>query len=373
MDNGTFVDEALAALRDRPDVRSVAAGERLTVELELDRPGGKRTLWLAPLLLESAQVIPAERDGWLARRLDTLLPEDELPADFESAKPGLTSVVRSTAFFGGEASLSSLVWRPVGPCLAEVLWFEHPVERSALEAWGVEAEEAFAAAGVDEGCSELQTVESDGAEIGIFESFDGSAAARALRLAGESGASVRASLGGDIVLTVPHPDLLLVARADDEDAVAKLAALGLEEYQRARKPISPLVYRPTDTGLSPVLVTEGPPAVRMAVPAFHAQLYARQREVLEASGDPRAENLFEPMVDESLDDRPGLLVRWFESDDVLLPEADLVDMGDGTGHRRLLPMPTVLAAAEDALKPVELFPKRLAPVRFPHEVMPDHH
>lgn len=373
MDHGTFVDEALTALSDRPDVRSVAAGERLTVEIELDRPGGRRTLWLAPLLLESARVLPSEREGWLARRLDTLLPEDDLPAEFESARSGLTSVLRSTAFFGGEASLSSLVWRPVGPCLAEVLWFEHPVERSALEAWGVSADEAFAAAGVDDGCSELQTVDAEGTEIGIFESSDGSAAAKALRLSGEAGERVRASLGGDIVLTVPHPDLLLVTRADDEGALARLAALGLEEYQRARKPISPLVYRPTDAGLTPVLVTEGPPAVRMAVPAFHAQLYARQQEVLEASGDPRAGKLYEPLVDESLDDRPGLLVRWFESDDVLLPEADLVDMSDSDGHRRLLPMPTVLAAAEDALEPVELFPKRLAPVRFPQEVMPDHH
>lgn len=373
MDRATFVAEALSALRERPDVVSAVENDRLTLEVDLDRPGGRRTIWLAPLLLESLRIAPDERPDWLARRLDVLLPEDELPADFAVARSGLTSVIRSTTFFGGEASLSSLVWRPVGPCLAEVLWFEHPVERSALETWGVSEEEAFAAAGVDDGCSALHTVESDGATLGVFESHDGSASARALRIQGSGGAGVREALGGEIVLTVPHPDLLLLARADDDTSVAQLAVLAIEEFQRASRRISPLLYRWTDEGLAPVSVEAGTPSVRGAVSEFHARLYERQHAVLEACGDPRAAMLREPDINETLEDRPTLLVHWTDGEDVLLPEVDLVDMSDGKGHRRLLPMPTVLAAASDALEPVELFPTRLLPTRFPHEVMPDHH
>lgn len=361
-----ILSRAIEVLGERPDVDRVEQGGSCTVQVS--GPTGERVLWLGPLLSEAERV--ADEPCWLERRLDAMLGDDRAPDTFEEARGYLSVRLVSSSWFGGEARFSDCVWRPAGPGLAEIVCLDRPLARATMSRWNVGVEEVLGAGRLANRLAEVEVERPlPGTSLMMVRSRDGVASAFAVDLE-----QLRSWAECDeVVCAFPRADLLLLSRADDREALLRLIEIAADEYARGERVISPLAYRAGESGLTAFDPVEAGRKERLQVAVFHSRLYERQRAVLELAGDAEAELLTEPEVDESLDDRPGLLVRWKEGEDHLLPDADLVDLTDHAGHRRLLPFSTVVEAGGDALELTAHFPRRWRTRRFPHEIMPDHH
>jgi hypothetical protein len=276
-----------------------------------------------PTIVELTPLLAARGRGRrerVDRYVAGLLLTPGLPHDWHEVRPLLRPVLR-----GGTPG--SPLRRPVLPFLSEFVVVDQPdtmtyVVREQLAAWGVRAEEVFAAARSNLSGAVLRGVSAEPVVVRFVDNGDAYWTSHLLLdhwLAGLAG-----QVGGVPVAFAPERGTLLVT-ADGSGHLRGLFAQAEEIYAKSARPITPMAYTSDENGCTiPYAVPPGNPlrhAVRRAERVLAIQEYTRQAAGL--SGPAGALDLVG-------DDAAGWRSRalWPRDEPILLPAADEVQLGD---------------------------------------------
>ena len=278
-----------------------------------------------PTILELTPLLEArsrkETDAYVA---GLLLP-DGLPNAWAEARPLLRPVLRGS-------TPGAPLRRPVMPFLYEFMVVDQPdsmtyVVAEQLAAWGVRADEAFAAARANLSGATLQGTAAEPVVVRFVDDGDAYWTSHLLlehwlgRLAGQ--------VGGTPVAFAPERGTLLVT-ADGSAHLRGLFAQAEEIYARSARPITPMAYASDENGCTvPYAAPPGHPlhrAVERAERVLAVQEYTHQAAQLPA--EHAAADLLLVGSDEE-----GWRTRavWARDEPVLLPAADEVQI-DGRCH-----------------------------------------
>ena len=278
-----------------------------------------------PTILELTPLLEARSRKETETFVAGLLLPDGLPTTWAEARPLLRPVLRGST---PGASLR----RPVLPFLYEFMVVDQPesmtyVVAEQLAAWGVRAEEAFAAARANLSGATLQGAAAEPVVVRFVDDGDAYWTSHLLlehwlgRLAGP--------VGGTPVAFAPERGTLLVT-ADGSAHLRGLFAQAEEIYARSARPITPMGYASDANGCTvPYTVPPGHPlhrVVERAERVLAVQEYTRQAALLPA--EEAAADLLLVGSDEA-----GWRTRavWPRDEPVLLPAADEVEID---GHCR---------------------------------------
>jgi hypothetical protein len=304
------------------DARYDARGFQVRFTAEADAV--PTILELAPLLAAPGAIRRKQVDDYVAG----LLLTPGLPREWDDVQPLLRPVVR-----GGTPGAP--LRRPVLPYLSELVVIDQPetmtyVVREQVAAWGVTAEEVFAAARANLSGAVLQGVAADPVVVRFVDDGDAYWTSHLLlkhwleRLADQ--------VGGPPVAFAPERGTLLVT-ADGCDHLPGLFALAEEIYARSSRPITPMAYASDENGCTvPYATSAGHPlhrAVQRATCLLAIQEYARQAPFLTEAN--RADGTVVELVLAG-SDATGWRTRaiWERDEPALLPTADEVVIGDAT-------------------------------------------
>ena len=289
------------------DVKYDARGFR--VRFTAAGAGTPTILELAPLL-----AAPGRRRQRVDRFVAGLTRPPELPESWDEVRPLLRPVLR-----GGTPGAP--LRRPVLPFLSEFVVVDRPdtmtyVGPDQPAAWGVTADEVFAAACANLSGAVLHGVATEPVVVRFVDNGDAYWTSHLLlehwleRLSGP--------VGGRPVAFAPERGTLLVT-ADGTELLRGLFAQAEEIYATSGRPISPMAYASDENGCTvPYPAPPGHPlhrAVQRAERVLAVQEYARQ---------PGAELRL------TGSDDAGWRTQaiWPRDEPVLLPTADEVCLGD---------------------------------------------
>lgn len=236
--------------------------------------GGTHRIYLDNLYLATRDLEPDARQeairDFCAEMLRPRAPRGSWAADRARLRP----VLRSSMTFSG----MPVVRQSVLPHLVEAVVVDSPLSvayatEDDLLQWGVERDEAFAAA-------QANLAASGGDQL---VSYDHEAPRPLLHLASSDGyeaswllisgwlASLAERLGRPPVAAVPHRTALVVC-GDHPDDIARLQSIADREYDASAGPISPGLYTVDPVGaVVPLRLTADHPA-HVAVRSSHARL-----------------------------------------------------------------------------------------------------
>lgn len=300
------------------DARYDARGFRVRFTAD----GDESILELTPLL--------AERRGRRREQVDRfvagLVTTPRLPRAWAEVRPLLRPVLR-----GGAPGAS--LRRSVLPFLYEFVVVDQPdtmtyVGPDQPAAWGVSAEEVFAAARANLSGAVLHGVAREPVVVRFVD--DGDAYWTSHLLLQNWLAQLAGQVGGRPVAFAPERGTLLVT-ADGSEHLSGLFAQAEEIYAKSSRPITPMAYASDELGCTvPYVVPPGHPlqrAVQRAERLLAVHEYARQA----AQHDPAAADAAAPMAELRLvgSDEQGWRTRglWERDSPTLLPTADEVQIG----------------------------------------------
>jgi hypothetical protein len=286
-----------------------------------------------PTLLELAPLLPIRGKG-RRQQIDLfvggLVRTPGLPGDWSVVRPMLRPVLR-----GGTPNAP--LRRPVMPFLYEFVVVDQPDTMTyvALEqpaAWGVSADQVFAAARANLSGAVLQGVAKEPVVVRFVDNGDAYWTSHLLlehwleRLADQ--------VGGVPVAFAPERGTLLVT-ADGSGHLAGLFAQAEEIYASSARAITPMAYVSDENGCTvPYGVPAGHPlhhAVQRAERVLAVQEYSRQAAVHATTARVEALPESSTMAELRLigSDDAGWRTRavWDRDEAVLLPTADEVQVG----------------------------------------------
>ena len=272
-----------------------------------------------PTILELTPLLNARNRKETDRFVAGLLLPDGLPTTWSEVRPLLRPVLR-----GGTPGAP--LRRPVLPFLYECVVVDQPesmtyVVAEQLAAWGVRADEVFAAARANLSGAVLQSTATEPVVIRFVDDGDAYWTSHLLlehwleRLAGQ--------VGGPPVAFAPERGTLLVT-ADGSPHLRGVFAQAEEIYARSARPITPMGYASDANGCTvPYAAPPGHPlhhVVERAERVLAVQEYARQAAQLPSQDTPAE------LVLVGSDDGWRTRAVWERDQPVLLPAADEVQM-----------------------------------------------
>ena len=280
-------------------------------------------LELAPLLATRGR----RRRDQVDRYVAGLLLRPDVPHTWADARPLLRPVLRG-------CTPGTPLRRPVLPFLSEFVVVDQPdtmayVAKEQLAAWGVVADEVFAAARANLSAAVLRGVATEPVVVQFMDDGDAYWTSHLLlehwleRLAGQ--------VGGVPVAFAPERGTLLVT-ADGSDHLGGLFARAEEIFTTSARPITPMAYASDDQGCTqPYAAPPGHPlhaVVRRAECLLAVREYTRQAEALR-DVEPRPDAaVAELRLVGSAEEGWRTRAIWEHDGPVLLPAADEVLVGD---------------------------------------------
>lgn len=309
-------------------------------------------------------------------------PDIEIPA-WDEARPRVFIALRSLGFFHAMNAESVLAQRSL-PLLVEGVALDLGgaityVSAEAVDAWGITADELFAAARANVHARlehQLEPIEEhDPPRLFRCSSGDAFESSRLVSL--PFLAEVRRALQAEaLVLAAPDRDTLLIAIDPSPDVVLRMADLAESTFRASQRAISPGLYLFTADGeLGPLeLVDEHP--LRERVRRGHLLLadaeYAAQKAALDERLASEGIDLFVAthFAVERASGPAFSYTTWAEGAQALLPSVDVVVFGFSDPERPplLVPWEAALGLVPDRWEEVpQLEPPRRRTLGFPTE------
>lgn len=346
----------------------------------------KGTMFLGNLYDEYCRTPVDLRPALLERLLD-VLRGPRLPDDPGEAQALLVPVLRPRLYYeqalgelaareGGDAK-PDFAWRVVGEHLALGIALDLPTVlaetgKKDLARWGMKPAQAFTRARRNLLARSKKPFERLDRKVKAWlspwrDNLDGARLALPQLLRG-------LDIAGDPVAVVPNRDALVVAGADDQDALAMLL-IAARELGGEGRPISPMPVVLREDGWqawAPPPDSPLRPLHSAATIGYLAQAYHEQQERLFLDTDSQGEMPFVANVMAlNLEDGPATLATWTRGVDTLLPEVDLIsfmdlaESDDADTRMVVVPWEAVLATCPDLLAPTPHYPRRWRVREFP--------
>jgi hypothetical protein len=336
---------------------------------------------------EFCSLSPADRKKYLPETIQAILaPREELPEDFETIKGHLRPKIWARASIehtnlqarirGGQKGIDMPQYE-VGAHLLASIVYDLPrsvrsISTEELETWGTSYYEAleiatqnlteagFAYAKVGEGLYVSATGDSYDASRILLTEF-----IRSLEVQGE------------IIAMVPNRDMLLVAGADDDQALEGMVTLA-EQAVEGPRPLASTPLRLVGDDWVDWMPSRGHQLFdrfRILELKYLYQEYSQQKEMLdklyEQQGIDRFVATFSAATDDDTDSLFSYSV-WSEGVETLLPQTEKVMFfRPGVGEENKLvasvPWRRVEKILGHLLSDVDLYPKRFLVTEFPTE------
>lgn len=364
-----------AVLRAEPKVEKVERHPD-SYGLNFTRDGRQGSVFLDNLFADTREVPPEARAHIIQRFLKSLWQEgpDSLP--WEEARQRLLPVLRASTF--GLAQLAQLepdrvlVGRRTLPFLRELLVVDLPesamfVQRRHLQAWGVDAEAAFAAAHDNLARLPLDGVELYDREPSPIWSVDSGDTYETSRLLHPGFlASFAGRVEGRPIAILPERSTVLIAGDANPATVARLCESGEREYEAASRRLTPALYTVDAAGQVVPYLRSGNDGLAQRVRLAHVRLalseYGSQKESLDKLHEADNLDLFVASlsaVTRKKDERPVTYCVWTHEVDALLPRAELVAVNPAPQDYFMVPWDDVERLAPGCFTPVpESWPPR---------------
>jgi len=319
-----------------------------------------------------------ERAQVLEKYLHATRPA-ELPATFAASRAKLLPILRSRglaefmALSGepGKIGASALASAPFSADTLVMLAYdtEHAIQTladSTLTDWGVSFDEALAAA--VENLRDITVSRFEQFVPGLFVSAwdDAYDVSRALF----PDVLYQLGLGGDPVFMLPNRGRLLVASSNDKGGLMAMLALAEKVVEDEGRPVSALMYRYKDG--KPVAYQAADPDVLARLSSlrrtFLSEDYASQKQLLEKIHENEAIDIFIATYQLVRRVDSGTVFSfgtWKEGVDTLLPETDLVALGNEAGDTKFVTWENLQPVVDALEKVPDRYPVRYRADRFP--------
>lgn len=306
----------------------------------------------------------------------------KLPEDFEDAKPDLLPVVRSRSYFEltklrlqleGETP-SDWAYQCVGDHLAAALAYDLPqamqlMNAQQLDDWGVTFYEAMEIARRNlAGLPHAFIGPQDGEGVYMSATNDNYDASRLFLLDTIREMKVK----GDPIAMTPNRDTLLVAGADDLDALKGMLALANDALRKPR-PISGVALRLDGDEWESWLPDCSHPLheeFRNLAIQWIGHDYQEQKELLEKLHEKTGEDIFVASYSGLTRKDTGTMMTycvWVKDVLSLLPQTDLVAFVADGKNSAMVPWDRVVEVVGDLMKPEGMYPERHRVADFPSE------
>ncbi|WP_157107770.1 hypothetical protein [Nocardia amikacinitolerans] len=381
MDNSSTPtpSEFAALVRRRLDDLGIDGAKYQPEEFCFELPDGL-VVNLHNIFRDTADLTAEDRSERVTRFLSALRADEEVPTDWESARPTLFPVLRPSTY-GGQAMRP--LSRPAFPFIDELIAIDMPDKRvlvttDHVTGWGVTVFEVFEAARENLAAKPPSIDLSDGGLTRIVDTGDFYATSWPL-LPGWL-----ASLGAEgrrAVAFIPEDDALILT-LDEPELLEQLFDAVEDQYVDAVRRLSPQAYTTDERGVVVPFDRAGPhpqlPAANRARCGLATTEYqAQHQELMEALEE---EDGFAPFgIDPAYpcellfahsDNGFYTIAPWAAEIDTLLPEADYIDLcltddNDEIIETLAIPFATLVANAD--LVPV----RTLSPPRYLAKTWPD--
>ncbi|WP_141808034.1 hypothetical protein [Nocardia bhagyanarayanae] len=371
--------EFAALVRRRLDDLGIDGAKYRPEEFCFELPDGL-VINLHNIFRDTDGLTAEDRSERITRFLSALRADEELPADWESARPTLFPVLRPSTYGGqGMRPLS----RPAFPFVDELIAIDMPDKRvlvttDHVAGWGVTIFEVFEAARENLAAKPPSISLSDDGYTRIVDTGDFYATSWPLL---PGWLASLAEEGRRAVAFIPEDDALILT-LDEPELLEQLFDAVEDQYINAVRRLSPQAYTTDERGVVVPFDLAGPhpqlhAAHRARCGLATTEYQAQQEELIEALDD---EDGFAPYgIDfaypsqlnfASGDDGFFTIAPWAEEIETLLPEADYIDLcltDENDEIIETLAIPFATLAAHTDLVPVP----SLSPPRYLAKNWPD--
>ncbi len=305
------------------------------------------------------------------------------PEEYEDIRPDLLPVVRGRGYFeltdlqllaSGKSGLPC-PYQPLGEHLGVGIVYDmheamRSIQQEELDAWGVTFYEAMEVAMENLRRLPMQFIgPENGSGVYLSANNDDYDASRLL-LTDLIG---RFNLDGDPVAMVPARNALMIAGADDANALKDLLTLARGALQEQAYVVSTVALRLQGDDWEPWLPDSSHPLYN-DFKRMHMELladdYETQQKLLDKLHEARGEDLFVAKFNGLQNENTGNVTScsvWGAGVATLLPQTDLIAFMSREGKPRIFSWEQAVEVVGDLMTPVDMYPSRFKVSDFPTE------